>query len=321
MWWLIWSSRNPKKAHAHSQWREATQVHTMQLCIFKGSESQRSYQNTLLRKAIPSQMVQLLFNLKTRSFPTSAHPQWREATSLQRVRELIRQSSKSEKAPPHSHWWKTVQVPTMQLLKCSILSSQTTHDQASNSYIISFVFWPRSSILWWLFSFRLKLYKTPSLVMNWCITSDRSRVQAMTNRASYTDSYMKLKATGMSWWMMKMIEMNASEGLCWVQIMMTALTMMTTKTMMMTTVQTMMTMMMIALKVRGGLYWVQITMTAITMMTTIQTMMMIGLDVGGGLYWVQWFSRAPKHVSLSMTPAVQIHCTRTIQNAKLYKIK
>ena len=57
-----------------------------------------------------------------------SNPQWREATSLQRVRELIQRNRTLEKTPPHTHWRKTIQVPTMQLLKWLVQCSQTTHD-------------------------------------------------------------------------------------------------------------------------------------------------------------------------------------------------
>ena len=50
---------------------------------------------------------------KKRSYPTSSHPQWREATSLLRVRELIQPSRNSEEAHPRSHWRKAIQVHKM----------------------------------------------------------------------------------------------------------------------------------------------------------------------------------------------------------------
>ena len=48
-----------------------------------------------------------------RSYPTSSHPQWREAASLLRVRELIQPSRNSEEAHPRSHWRKAIQVHKM----------------------------------------------------------------------------------------------------------------------------------------------------------------------------------------------------------------
>ena len=70
------------QASAHPQWGEATQMHTMQLCILKSRPSKSSHKNTFLRKNKSMQMVRLLFNHKIRSYQTSAHPQWRKATSL-----------------------------------------------------------------------------------------------------------------------------------------------------------------------------------------------------------------------------------------------
>ena len=52
------------------------------------------------------QSVRIFFNPKKRSYTTSSHPQWREATSLLRVRELIQPSRNSEEAHPRSHWRK-----------------------------------------------------------------------------------------------------------------------------------------------------------------------------------------------------------------------
>ena len=64
---------------------------------------------------IKSSLSRLLLNHKRKPCQTSAHPQWKEATSLHRVRELIQPSKRSEKAPPYSHWRKTTQVHTMRL--------------------------------------------------------------------------------------------------------------------------------------------------------------------------------------------------------------
>ena len=133
MWRFIWSSWNPETAHAHPQGRKATQMHTMRLCICTLKRSQKTHQNTFLGKAKSMQMVRFLFDHRIKSNQTSPHPQWREATSLQRVWDLIQPSRTPENPPPRSHWRKTVQVHTLQFLKCSILSSQTTHDQTLNN--------------------------------------------------------------------------------------------------------------------------------------------------------------------------------------------
>ena len=82
------------------------------------------------REATQMQMVRLLFNHKIKPFPTSTHPQWREATSLQRVREFIRPSRQLERTPPHSHRRKTIQMHTMQSFNCKFFSSQKTHEVA-----------------------------------------------------------------------------------------------------------------------------------------------------------------------------------------------
>ena len=66
---------------------------------------------------------------KKRSYPTSSHPQWREATSLLRVRELIQPSRNSEEAHPRSHWRKAIQLHKMWLRKCRILWSQKAYEE------------------------------------------------------------------------------------------------------------------------------------------------------------------------------------------------
>ena len=82
-------------------------------------------------------MVRLLFNHKVISHQICPHPQRREDASLLRVRELTWPSRISETPPSRSHWRKTIQVPTVQLLKCSLLWTQTTHDQTPNKWLIS----------------------------------------------------------------------------------------------------------------------------------------------------------------------------------------
>ena len=52
MWRFIWWDWKAEKAHAHPQWGEATQVHTMQLCMSTGNHSEKAHQNTFFTKAI-----------------------------------------------------------------------------------------------------------------------------------------------------------------------------------------------------------------------------------------------------------------------------
>ena len=82
MWRYIWWGWAPETAHAHSQWREATHVHTMRLCMFTGNHSKRAHQNKFLTKGKSMQMVRLLFNHNILSQPTYTHPQRRKATAL-----------------------------------------------------------------------------------------------------------------------------------------------------------------------------------------------------------------------------------------------
>ena len=108
----------------------------MRFCIFTRTRSQRSHQNTFLKKAKTMQMLQVLHSPIMKPYKTYPHPQWSKAISLQRVREFIQPSTTSEKPPLHPLRRKIIQVPTMQLLKCSIQWTKKTHDQAFNKWLV-----------------------------------------------------------------------------------------------------------------------------------------------------------------------------------------
>ena len=82
MWKFIWTAWKPEKAHVHPRWEEAIQVHTIWLCIFTSRQLKISHQNVFFTKIKEMQMVQLFFNPTIATYPTSAHPHWREDTSI-----------------------------------------------------------------------------------------------------------------------------------------------------------------------------------------------------------------------------------------------
>ena len=77
----------------------------MRLWIFSGRQCQKTLENSLLGTA----------------YQTSLRPKKWEDTSLW---QLFEPSRRSEKAPPHSHWRKTLQLCKMLVLKCWILPPQ-----------------------------------------------------------------------------------------------------------------------------------------------------------------------------------------------------
>ena len=82
-------------------------------------------------------MVRLLFNHKVISHQICPHPQRREDASLLRVRELTWPNRISETTPSRSQLRKNIQVSTVQLVKYSLLWTQTTHDQTPNKWLTS----------------------------------------------------------------------------------------------------------------------------------------------------------------------------------------
>ena len=77
----------------------------MRLWIFSGRQCQKTLENSLLGTA----------------YQTSLRPKKWEDTSLW---QLFEPSRRSEKAPSHSHWRKTLQLRKMLVLKCWILWPQ-----------------------------------------------------------------------------------------------------------------------------------------------------------------------------------------------------
>ena len=95
----IWLSWNPEKAPAYPQWGEATQMHTMRLCIFKSRPSERSHENTPLVRAKSMQVVWLLHNHKIKPCHSYAYPQWGEAIQVHIMRLCIYTKTNISKSP------------------------------------------------------------------------------------------------------------------------------------------------------------------------------------------------------------------------------
>ena len=159
MWLCICSGRQLEKTFENSLWKKSRksatnvtmhlfkhavwqhlkthsreQMQPMQLCICSGRHFEKTFENSLRRKIVQMQPMRLWISsgrqcqktlenslLSTACPSSSFHPQWWEDTSLW---ELFEPSRRSEKAPPHSHWRKTLQMRKMQVLKCWIIWPQ-----------------------------------------------------------------------------------------------------------------------------------------------------------------------------------------------------
>ena len=119
MWRFIWWGWAPETAHAHSQWGEATQVHTMRLCMFTGNHSKKAHQNTFLTKASQinangATSLQWQDSISTNIYSTTAEKNHMTIVDVG-VHSL------------KHNVWKATSAFTYQCTKCSFSSAQSSN--------------------------------------------------------------------------------------------------------------------------------------------------------------------------------------------------
>ena len=119
MWRFIWWGWAPGTTHAHSQWGEATQVHTMRLCMSTGNHSKKAHQNTFFTKAIQinangATSLQWQDSISTNIYSTTAEKNHMTIVGVG-VHSL------------KHNIWKATSAFTYQCTKCSFSSAQSSN--------------------------------------------------------------------------------------------------------------------------------------------------------------------------------------------------
>ena len=109
----------PGTAHSYSQWGEATQVHTMRLCMSTGNHSKKAHQNTFFTKAIQinangATSLQWQDSISTNIYSTTAEKNHMTIVGVG-VHSL------------KHNIWKATSAFTYQCTKCSFSSAQSSH--------------------------------------------------------------------------------------------------------------------------------------------------------------------------------------------------